>query len=143
MKVLVINGPNLNFIGIREKGIYGNNSYNDLVNYLKELGNDMNVEIDVYQSNHEGCIIDKLQEAYFEKVDGIIINAGAFTHYSYAIRDAIASTSIKTIEVHLSDITKREAFRQVSVINEVCEKSFFGKHFLSYKEALEYLVNNR
>lgn len=143
MKVLVINGPNLNFIGIREKGIYGNNSYSDLVEYLVNLGKENNIEVEVYQSNHEGAIIDKLQSAYFEKVDGIIINAGAFTHYSYAIRDAIASTSIRTIEVHLSDITKREDFRKISVIKEVCDKTFFGKHFLSYKEALEYLLNNR
>ncbi len=143
MKILVINGPNLNFLGIREKKIYGNNSYDDLKKYLLELGKKYNTEIEVFQSNHEGAIIDKLQEAYFEKVDGIVLNAGAYTHYSYAIRDAIASLNIRTIEVHLSDITKREEFRKISVIHDVCEKTFFGKHFESYKEAIEYLLADK
>ena len=141
MKILVINGPNLNFLGIREKSIYGTQNYNDLVKYLQDLGKEYNFECEVKQSNCEGTIIDFLQDAYFDKVDGIVINAGAYTHYSYAIRDAISSCMIPTIEVHLSDITKREEFRKISVIKEVCKASFYGKHFESYKEAILYLLN--
>ena len=141
MKILVINGPDLNFLGIREKSIYGTQNYNDLVKYLQDLGKEYNFECEVKQSNCEGTIIDFLQDAYFDKVDGIVINAGAYTHYSYAIRDAISSCMIPTIEVHLSDITKREEFRKISVIKEVCKASFYGKHFESYKEAILYLLN--
>lgn len=141
MKLLVINGPNLNFLGIREKKVYGTQNYNDLVNYLNDLAKEYNFECEVKQSNCEGTIIDFLQQAYFDKVDGIVINAGAYTHYSYAIRDAISSSMIPTVEVHLSDITKREEFRKISVIKEVCVASFFGKHFESYKEGILYLLN--
>lgn len=139
MKVLVINGPNLNFLGIREKSVYGEKTYDDLLIYLRKKADELEMEIEIYQSNGEGFIINKLQDAYYKKFDAIIINAGAYTHYSYAIRDAIASIHIRTIEVHLSDIDNREPFRKVSVIRDVCEKSFYGKHFLSYGEALEYL----
>jgi len=139
MKVLVINGPNLNFLGIREKSVYGEKTYDDLLIYLRKKAEELEMEIEIYQSNGEGFIINKLQDAYYKKFDAIIINAGAYTHYSYAIRDAIASIHIRTIEVHLSDIDNREPFRKVSVIRDVCEKSFYGKHFLSYGEALEYL----
>jgi len=140
MNILVINGPNLNFLGIREKKIYGAQSYNDLELYLKELADNLKINLEVFQSNHEGAIIDKIQAAYFHKVDGIIINPGAFTHYSYAIRDAIMAVNIKTIEVHLSDINTREDFRKISVVRDVCINSFFGKGFESYKEALSFLV---
>ena len=139
MKVLVINGPNLNFLGIREKSVYGDKTYDDLLIYLRKKAEELEIEIEIYQSNGEGFIINKIQDAYFKKFDAIVINAGAYTHYSYAIRDAIASVHIRTIEVHLSDIDNREPFRKVSVIRDVCEKSFYGKHFLSYGEALEYL----
>lgn len=139
MKVLVINGPNLNFLGIREKSVYGDKTYDDLLIYLRKKAEELEMEIEIYQSNGEGFIINKIQDAYFKKFDAIVINAGAYTHYSYAIRDAIASVHIRTIEVHLSDIDNREPFRKVSVIRDVCEKSFYGKHFLSYGEALEYL----
>ena len=139
MKVLVINGPNLNFLGIREKSVYGEKTYDDLLIYLRKKAEELEMEIEIYQSNGEGFIINKLQDAYYKKFDAIIINAGAYTHYSYAIRDAIAAIHIRTIEVHLSDIDNREPFRKVSVIRDVCEKSFYGKHFLSYGEALEYL----
>ena len=139
MKVLVINGPNLNFLGIREKSVYGEKTYDDLLIYLRKKAEELEMEIEIYQSNGEGFIINKLQDAYYKKFDAIIINAGAYTHYSYSIRDAIASIHIRTIEVHLSDIDNREPFRKVSVIRDVCEKSFYGKHFLSYGEALEYL----
>jgi len=141
MKVLVLNGPNLNFLGIREPSVYGKETYQDLVEFLNKLGLKYDIEIEVKQSNYEGALIDFLQEAYFNKIDCIVMNPGAFTHYSYAIRDAISSVKIPTVEVHLSDITKREEFRKISVVREVCEKSFFGKHFQSYEDAILYLID--
>ena len=140
MKILVINGPNLNFLGIREKGIYGTMTYEDLVKLLEEKGKETGNEITVFQSNHEGAIIDRIQEAYFDKTEGIIINPGAFTHYSYAIRDALASVEIPKVEIHISDITKREEFRKISVIKEVCQKQIYGKGIPGYLEAVEYLL---
>ena len=143
MKVLVINGPNLNMLGIREPEIYGNKTYKDLEKYIYDTSKNLDIsEIEVFQSNHEGVIVDKIHKAYFERVDGIIINPGALTHYSYSIRDAIASIDIKTIEVHLSDITKRDDFRKTSVLEGVISLKFFGKGFESYKEALEALAKN-
>lgn len=143
MNILIINGPNLNLLGIREPEIYQNNSYQELVNFLNDLGNKKQINIEVFQSNHEGAIIDKIHEGYFQHVDAIIINPGAYTHYSYAIRDAIVATSIPTIEVHLSDITQRENWRKISVISDVCVKTFMGEHFKSYEKAIEYLINER
>ena len=140
MKILVINGPNLNFLGIREKGIYGTMTYEDLVKLLEEKGKETGNEIAVFQSNHEGAIIDRIQEAYFDKTEGIIINPGAFTHYSYAIRDALASVELPKVEIHISDITKREEFRKISVIKEVCQKQIYGKGIPGYLEAVEYLL---
>ncbi len=139
MKIWVINGPNLNFLGIREPGIYGKQDYAALVAYLEDLGRKMDVEIKVLQSNHEGVIIDWLQEAHYEGIDGIVMNSGAFTHYSYALRDAISSIAPPVVEVHLSDIYAREAFRHVSVIKEVCIAQFSGLGFGSYKAGLEEL----
>lgn len=143
MNILIINGPNLNLLGIREPEIYQNNSYQELVNFLNDFGNKKQINIEVFQSNHEGAIIDKIHEGYFLHVDAIIINPGAYTHYSYAIRDAIVATSIPTIEVHLSDITQRENWRKISVISDVCIKTFMGEHFKSYEKAIEYLINER
>ena len=140
MKILVINGPNLNFLGIREKGIYGNTTYQDLVELLEKKGREVGSEIVVFQSNHEGAIIDRIQEAYFDKTEGIIINPGAFTHYSYAIRDALASVEIPKVEVHISDITKREEFRKISVTKEVCDSQIYGKGIKGYLEAVDYLL---
>ena len=140
MKILVINGPNLNFLGIRDKGIYGTMTYEDLVKLLEEKGKETGNEITVFQSNHEGAIIDRIQEAYFDKTEGIIINPGAFTHYSYAIRDALASVELPKIEIHISDITKREEFRKISVTSEVCQKQIYGKGVNGYLEALEEVV---
>lgn len=140
MKILVINGPNLNFLGIREKGIYGATDYNGLVQMIEKKGEETNSEITVFQSNHEGAIIDRIQEAYFDKTEGIVINPGAFTHYSYAIRDALASVEIPKVEVHISDITKREEFRKISVTKEVCEKQIYGHGLEGYLEAIDYLV---
>lgn len=143
MNIIIINGPNLNLLGIREPSIYQSNSYNELVDFLNDLGNQHNLNLEIFQSNHEGAIIDKLHEGYYQHVDGIIINAGAYTHYSYAIRDAISSINIPTVEVHLSDILKRENWRQISVISDVCVATFMGEHFKSYQKAIEYLINER
>lgn len=143
MKIMIINGPNLNFLGIREPSTYGKKSYKDLVNYLKKIGKDNKIKLKVVHSNDEGKIIDFLQYAYHKKYDGIVLNAGAYTHYSYAIRDAIASINIPVVEVHLSDIFKREDFRKISVIEEVCTKTFMGKHFESYREAIVFLKENK
>ena len=139
MNILIINGPNLNMLGIREPQIYGEQSYEDLLAFIRKVGQQMQLTIEFFQSNHEGLIIDKLHEAYFQKYDGIIINPGALTHYSYALRDAIKAIGIPTVEVHLTDIRKREPYRNNSVIAEVCCRQFLGKGFLSYQEALEYL----
>lgn len=140
MKLLVLNGPNLNFIGIREPEIYGKETYNDLCEFIKDYANKNNIEIEIKQSNHEGFLVDYIHQAYFDKVDGIIINPGAYTHTSIALLDAIKSVSIKTIEVHLSDVTKREDFRQVSYLRSACVKSIMGKGFNGYIEAINYFL---
>ena len=140
MKILVINGPNLNFLGIREKNIYGNQDYDFLVNMLKEKGESIGADLEVWQSNHEGTIIDKLQEAYFNGTDGIVINPGAYTHYSYAIHDALKSLeNIIKVEVHISDIKNRESFRANSVTAPACDKQIYGHGLEGYSEAIEYI----
>ncbi|QUI23817.1 type II 3-dehydroquinate dehydratase [Vallitalea pronyensis] len=136
-KIVVINGPNLNFLGIREKSVYGQKNYKDLVKMIEHKAQEKQVAIDVYQSNHEGHIIDRIQQCYEDQVDAIIINPGAYTHYSYAIRDAIASVNIKTIEVHISNIYEREPFRHVSVIKPVCCKQIYGKGLEGYLLAID------
>ena len=126
-----MNGPNINFLGIREKGIYGTDNYETLVNMIENKAKELGVEVEVFQSNHEGAVIDKIQEAYYTDVDGIVINPGAFTHYSYAVRDALASVaSIPKIEVHISNVHTREEFRHTSVIAPVCvgQIAGFGKN---------------
>ena len=120
MKFCIINGPNLNFTGIREQGIYGSKTYAQMMEDVKAKIEEMGIEVEAFQSNYEGAVIDKLQQCYFEKVDGIIINPGAFTHYSYAIKDAISSVHIPTVEVHLSNIHQREEFRHKSVTASSC-----------------------
>ena len=125
-KICVIHGPNLNFTGIREKGIYGTRSLDDINNRIMDEAQKMGFEIDIFQSNYEGAIIDKLQKCYYDNVDGIIINPGAYTHYSYAIHDAIASVQIPTIEVHLSNIHKRDEFRHKSVTAPACVGQMCG-----------------
>ena len=140
MKILVINGPNLNFLGIREKGIYGSTDYAGLVKMIEEKGEQTGNEILVFQSNHEGAIIDRIQEAYFDGTEGIVINPGAFTHYSYAIRDALASVAMPKVEIHISDITKREEFRKISVTKDVCQKQIYGHGLDGYLEAIDYLL---
>ncbi|QSX06092.1 type II 3-dehydroquinate dehydratase [Sedimentibacter sp. zth1] len=136
MRVYVINGPNLNFLGIREKDVYGENSYEALCNYIEKEAKKLNIEVECFQSNIEGEIINCVQDAY-QNADAIIINPGAYTHYSYAIMDAIKSVNLKTIEVHLSNIYKREEFRHKSVTATVCVGQISGFGFLGYKLALE------
>lgn len=142
MKILIINGPNLNFLGIREKDVYGTKDYEYLLGMIAEKGEREHCQIEVFQSNHEGAIIDRIQNAYFDKTEGLIINPGAYTHYSYAIHDALASvTTIKKVEVHISDITKREAFRKVSVTAPACDKQIYGKGLEGYLEAIDFLLD--
>lgn len=140
-KIALIHGPNLNFLGIRNPEIYGNDTYDTINKELLEQAKTYQLDMDIYQSNHEGDIIDYLQSCYHNQIKGIIINAGAYTHYSYAIRDAISSIQIPTIEVHLSNIHAREAFRDTSVIAPVCVGQIcgFGKH--SYTLGLHALYN--
>lgn len=138
MKILVINGPNINMLGIREKEIYGSKSYDDLIDFIKNAAREKGIETEFYQSNHEGNIVDRIQKAYFENFDGIIINPAAYTHTSIAILDALKAVCIKTVEVHLSDITSREDFRKSSLISKVCEEAIVGKGFEGYREALDY-----
>lgn len=140
MKLLVINGPNLNFLGIREKGVYGEKGYSDLIKLIEEKANELSIEVETFQSNGEGEIIDRLQRAYHEQVDGIIINPGAYTHYSYAIRDALASLYIPKIEVHISNIHKREEFRHTSVTAPVCDGQITGLGLDGYLLAMEAMI---
>lgn len=139
-KILIINGPNLNFLGIRQKDIYGELSYDDLCKSLIEYSIDK-VELEIYQSNHEGDIIDKIQEAYFNHIDGIIINPGAYTHTSIAVRDALASVSIPTIEVHLTNIFEREEFRHQDYIYDLCFKHHIGEGINGYFAAILDFIN--
>lgn len=143
MKLLIMNGPNLNFLGIRNTSVYGKEDYQFLTNKIKKHCLEVEVEVDFYQSNYEGGIIDRLQQAYHEGVDGIVINPGAYTHYSYAIRDAISSVSIDTVEVHISDVQSREAFRRVSVTKDVCVHQITGKGLDGYLEAIDFLLSSR
>jgi 3-dehydroquinate dehydratase II len=138
MKCLVINGPNLNLLGIREPSIYGYSNYQDLVEYIRNIGHVLNMEIEIFQSNHEGALIDKIQSAY-KTYDGIIINPAAYTHTSIALMDALKAVNLPSIEVHLSDISQREAFRKTSYVSLACLKTFSGEGFLSYQKALEHL----
>lgn len=142
MKLLVLNGPNINFLGIREKGIYGTQDYAYLVKMLEDKAAAEGHEIEVFQSNYEGGLIDKLQEAYHTGVEGIIINPGAFTHYSIAVRDALASIKAPIIEVHISNVHKREEFRHVSVTAPVCIGQIVGLGLRGYALAMDYLTGN-
>ena len=143
MKLLVINGPNINFLGIREKSIYGNENYEDLLSIIGEKSEEIGSQTEVFQSNHEGAIIDRIQDAYFDGTERIVINPGAYTHYSYAIRDALASIPFLKVEVHISDISKREDFRKNSVTKEVCNHQIYGKGLGGYLEAMEWILENK
>ena len=140
MKILIINGPNLNFLGIREKEVYGTENYDTLLQMIGEKGQKENCQIEVFQSNHEGAIIDRIQDAYEDGTEGIIINPGAYTHYSYAIHDALKSVSMPKIEVHISDITQREAFRSISVTAPACDKQIYGEGLPGYLHAIDILL---
>ncbi len=140
MKILVINGPNLNFLGIREKNVYGTQDYQYLLDLIQRKAKETGSEIDVFQSNHEGAIIDRIQEAYFDGTEGIVINPGAYTHYSYAIRDALASVSMPKVEIHISDITKREEFRKVSVTAPACDQQIYGQGLAGYLQAIDFIL---
>ncbi len=140
MRILVINGPNLNFLGIREKEIYGNQDYNYLLGLLEKKAKETGVTIETFQSNCEGEIIDRLQKAYLEEANGIIINPGAFTHYSYAIRDALASVTVPKIEVHISNIHQREEFRHESVTAAVCNGQIVGLGLEGYLLAADAII---
>lgn len=141
MKLLVINGPNINFLGIREKGIYGEENYDYLLSTLEAKAMELDIQVDVFQSNHEGAIIDRIQEAYSDGTNGIIINPGAFTHYSYAIRDALASIQLPKLEVHISNVYKREEFRHHSVTAPVCNGQLAGLGLKGYLYAMEAMVD--
>ena len=139
MKLLVINGPNLNMLGIREPGIYGKNTFADLLTLLEDTAKELGIEVEQFQSNHEGDIVDKIQWAY-GKIDGIVINPAAYTHTSVAILDALKAVSIPAVEVHISDVDAREPFRQISYAGMACVKTIKGHGFQGYREAMQYLV---
>lgn len=141
MKFLVINGPNINFLGIREPSIYGASTYDDLVSLIKSHAEKSGISVDFFQSNHEGAIVDAIQKAYYDKVDAIVINPAAYTHTSVAIADALKAVSIPAAEVHISDVSKRESFRQISYVRDVCKKTVSGKGFDGYLEAMDFLVD--
>lgn len=138
MKVLVINGPNLNMLGIREPGVYGNGSYNDLVALIRRTAEEEGMETDFFQSNHEGALVDAIQQAY-GVYDGLILNPGAYTHTSIAILDALKAVSLPAVEVHISDVSKREPFRQISYAGMACVKTYMGLGFNGYLHALRFL----
>ena len=139
MKLLVINGPNLNMLGIREPGIYGTENYNSLLEKISAHAKEKNIEADFFQSNHEGALVDKIQEAY-GVFDGIVINPGAYTHTSIALLDAVKAVGIPTVEVHISDLSKREDFRRISYIRLGCIASVIGKGTDGYLEAMDILL---
>ena len=138
MKILVINGPNINMLGIREPDIYGKQSFSDLLNLIDETARAEGLEIEQFQSNHEGAIVDKIQSAY-SKVDGIVINPAAYTHTSVAILDALKAVGIPAVEVHISDVDAREPFRRISYAGLACIKTIKGQGFDGYRQAILYL----
>ena len=140
MKIYVINGPNLNMLGIREPLHYGNISYDGLVKMLTDYADECGIEIVLYQSNHEGDLVDMIQEAYFAGAYGIVINPGAYTHTSIAILDAVKATMLPTVEVHVSKVEEREAYRQISYIREATVKTITGHGTDGYKEAIDFLI---
>ena len=140
MKLLVINGPNLNMLGIREPDIYGAQTFAALEDFIRESAKELEIDVTLYQSNHEGAIVDVIQAAY-KKYDGIIINPAAYTHTSVAILDALKAVAIPTVEVHLSDINSREEFRKHSYVSLIAKKTICGLGFDGYREALKYFAN--
>lgn len=139
MKLLVINGPNINMLGIREPDVYGQNTYEDLISLIQSSANELGITVKHFQSNHEGAIVDEIQSAY-GRFDGIVINPAAYTHTSVAILDALKAVSLPAVEVHISDVDSRESFRQVSYPGMYCEKTLKGHGIAGYRMAMEYLV---
>lgn len=142
MKLLVINGPNINMLGIREPDIYGTESYAELIRMINTHAAKLGVEIENFQSNHEGAIVDKIQAAYFDGIGGIVINPAAYTHTSVAIADALKAVMIPTVEVHISAVETREAFRQVSYVRDIAKKTITGRGLAGYTDAIDFLVSN-
>ncbi len=140
MKIYIINGPNLNMLGIREPQYYGNENYNSLIEKCKQSAKENDIELVFFQSNHEGALVDKIQEAYFSRADGIVINPAAYTHTSIAILDAVKSTQLPTVEVHISKVNEREPFRQISFVRDAAVKTISGHGTDGYIEALEFLI---
>ena len=143
MNILVINGPNLNMLGIREPALYGSGTYEALCDQIKAYCASKHITVEFYQSNHEGALVDRIQKAYFDGVDGIVINPGAYTHTSIALLDAVKSVCIPTVEVHISKVEEREDFRQVSYIRAACIATITGKGFAGYLEAIDVLMEKK
>ena len=141
MKILVLNGPNLNFLGIREPEIYGKGTYEDLVALIEDHAASRSVDVKCLQTNHEGVLVDAIQIAYREAYDGIILNPGAYTHTSIALLDAVKAVGIPTVEVHISDLSTREDFRQKSYVREACVKTIMGRGFQGYLDAMDFLAD--
>ncbi len=141
MKFLILNGPNINILGIREPDIYGRQTYDDLVKLIKCHAEELGVEVEFVQSNHEGDLVDAIQNAYFSHTDGIVFNPAAYTHTSVAIADAVKGVGIPTVEVHISDVSKRESFRQVSYISAAAVKTIAGQGIDGYNQALDFLAD--
>ena len=141
MKILVLNGPNLNMLGIREPGIYGSSTYDDLVSMIVKHCSEKGIDVECSQSNHEGDLVDMIQQAYFDKVDGIVFNPGGYTHTSVAILDALKAVNIPTVEVHISEVSEREPFRQISYISYFACKTITGKGFDGYIEGVDHLLS--
>ena len=139
MKILVLNGPNINMLGIREPGVYGSQSYAELLRLLEDWANELGVDMEHYQSNHEGCLVDKIQAAH-GKFDGIVINPAAYTHTSIAILDALEAVAIPAVEVHISDVKAREDFRQISYAGKACIKTIMGQGLDGYRQAMAFLA---
>lgn len=142
-KILVINGPNINMLGIREPEIYGNKNYEFLVESIEKWAEELGCEVECYQSNHEGDIVSRIQEAYFDGTFGIVINPAAYTHTSVAILDALKCVNLPAVEIHISDINERESFRHISYAGLACEEHFIGLGFEGYKKGIEYLISKR
>ncbi len=139
MKILVVNGPNLNMLGIREPEVYGNDTYNDLCDLIENYAYELGIEIEIYQSNHEGDLVDKIQSSY-NNADGIVINPAAYTHTSVALLDALKAVGLPTVEVHISDVASREDFRQISFVRSYCKATIQGHGFQGYLEAIDLLL---
>jgi 3-dehydroquinate dehydratase-2 len=140
MKIFVINGPNLNMLGLREREHYGTGTYQELCDMIRAYADEKNIDVELCQSNHEGDLVDYIQRAYFERADGIVINPGAYTHTSIALLDAVKSVRLPTVEVHISKVEQREDFRQVSFIRQACAKTITGLGFEGYLRAIDFLT---